>query len=745
MAVNRPTKPSATKARPASNGRTNRAAAPALPGRSEPVPCAACQAVNPPANRFCRECGLGLWEPCFNCHHLNAAVEKFCGTCGANLLEWLHEQLGRLGGEIEAAQKLKDEHRFDEALAMLRSVAALEDSRLHEFVTGASQRLELWKAEREVWRTKAQAAANEARQRIEKHDYRHAVRVLEAVPGPIRTEEVRQLLDHAQLSLHEIAVLDGELDSLSREPVSADVVRKAERLLTLCPNHREGQRLAARISTRLLKAAQAKLENCRYEDVKRVLEQVGDPLQTDALRAVRDRAWELTHLAREIQLAPLVDERLMALAARFRELAPHDRAMAEVCADLERRFRRHPRTPAQPVLVQAPPKAAAIGRPLEWATGLGRIALDPDLDPAPLLEHPGRFAVACGAALQALGETDIDVSLLPDDESLLGKAARWLTKRPARSAWGLDLGSSGLKAVKLALSGGPSEPVVMTACDVVEYEKILSQAASENQQRSLIEEAIREWLARNDSADRVCVTLPPRTVLVRQFEVPAMDPEKLDAVVEHEALRTFPLPMKDLESRYVVLDETQAASDQPARLQVAVLGVKRAMLDDWLAALRGLGLKPDAIQTDWLALHNFVAYSCFPPQEEAESDEPVHHEPLAMFDVGADTTSFLVSTPRSTWFRPGGLGVDRVTKTLVREFHVTFAQAEQWKRNPAASINSARVAAAIHPVYKDLGQEIKTALETFEQTHPGRRVQRVLVLGGGCLLHGLLRHFWSGE
>jgi type IV pilus assembly protein PilM len=286
----------------------------------------------------------------------------------------------------------------------------------------------------------------------------------------------------------------------------------------------------------------------------------------------------------------------------------------------------------------------------------------------------------------------------------------------------------------------------MEACDVVDYEKILSQAASESQQRSFIEEAIRVWLSRNDAAaDRICLTLPPRIVLARQFEMPAMDSDKLDAVVEHEALMVFPLAIRDLEWRYAVLDQTEASSDQPARLQVAVLGVKRVMLKEWLAALRSLGLKIDAVQVDWLALHNFAVYSYFPAQEEAGSEDALRPPPVAILDIGADTTGFLVSGPNSAWFRAGGLGIDQITKTLVREFHLTFAQAEQWKRDPSAADNSARLAAAIRPVFKDLREEIKTALEAYEQSHPGRRVQRILAIGGGCRLHGLLRYLWHHE
>lgn len=745
MAVNRSTKSSAASgARPTSNGRANHVNGTSPAAGSEPVRCGACRSVNPPTNKFCHDCGHRLWEPCHRCRSPNAANEKFCGACGANLFEWLQDQLARLDGEMETAEKLRDECRFDEALIMMRSIAALEDSRLQEFTARAAQRKQQWHADREAYHARAHTAEVEARQSIANHDYQRAVQVLEAVPQAIRTDGSVSLLEQARSSLRDIAKLGPEMATLARGPISAEVLGKVARLLTLRPDHREAGQLAARIANRLLEVAQARLADGRYHEVKRILEQVPEPLVTDALREIRDRASELIYLAWDIGSAPMVDECLLTLAARFCRLAPRDRDVGDKCAEIERRFQSHPRDPTRPTLVGAPlPETAAIGRPVEWATGLGRIALDPGLDTTQLLAHPGRFAVACGLALQGLVETAIGVNLLPDDEGLLTQTARWLTRRRARSAWGLDLGSSGLKAVKLTLGATPSEPVVLKACDVVEHEKSLSQAASESQQRLLVEESIRTFLARNDAAaDRFCLGLPPGVVWIRDHEMPAMDPDKLDAAMEYEAPLAFPMPIRDLQWGYEVLDEIGESPDSPGRLRVALVGAKRVVLDHWLSIVRGLGLRIDVVQSDCLALQNFSAYSYFQPAEGAGPDAARSQAPLAIFDIGADTTSFLASGPDWVWQRASGLGADRVNKALVREFRITYAQAEQWKRNPAEAANTARLFDVLRPSFEDIFQEIKTALEAFEQAHPHRRVQRILCLGGGFRLHGLFRYLW---
>jgi Tfp pilus assembly PilM family ATPase len=359
------------------------------------------------------------------------------------------------------------------------------------------------------------------------------------------------------------------------------------------------------------------------------------------------------------------------------------------------------------------------------------------------LQNPGRFAVACGAALQGLGEAAIEINLLPDEERLWQRAVRWLSQRRARSAWGLDLGSSGLKAVKLTRGEGPSDRIILTACDIVEHDKILSQAASESQQRSLIEASVGVFFAKNDcTADRICLSLPPRSVWVRQLEMPALEPAKLDSAMQYAGIGAFPIALADLEWRYAILDDTQTFSEPPGKVQVAIFGANRIVLKGWLATMRSMGLRIDVVQNDCLALHNFVSYAYFPPAAEEPSGEVSSEAPLVILDVGADATNFIVSGPDWTWFRTAGLGVDRASTALVRQFRIPFARAEQWKRSPASATNTAMFFETIQPVFEDIFQETKTELETFEQTYPQRPVQRILALGGGLRLHGLFRYLW---
>jgi hypothetical protein len=48
-------------------------------------PCARCQHSNPPAQKFCGDCGAPLAGACPACHSPNPPGQRFCGECGASL------------------------------------------------------------------------------------------------------------------------------------------------------------------------------------------------------------------------------------------------------------------------------------------------------------------------------------------------------------------------------------------------------------------------------------------------------------------------------------------------------------------------------------------------------------------------------------------------------------------------------------------------------------------------------------
>ncbi len=174
-----------------------------------------------------------------------------------------------------------------------------------------------------------------------------------------------------------------------------------------------------------------------------------------------------------------------------------------------------------------------------------------------------------------------------------------------------------------------------------------------------------------------------------------------------------------------------------------MIGVKRLTAECFLAPFSQLDVQVDVLQTDFIALHNFLAYQYFSDPEDPSPDEPA--PVVAALDVGWDVTNVVVSSPQSLWFRTCGVAGHSFTRALLSDFQLSIAKAEQLKRAPEAADRLADVYEALAPVFADFLKEVRESLAIYERVDPARPVQRVVGLGGGFAQHGLLRFLQWGR
>src|SRR5579862_9808867 len=89
---------------------------------------------------------------------------------------------------------------------------------------------------------------------------------------------------------------------------------------------------------------------------------------------------------------------------------------------------------------------------------------------------------------------------------------------------------------------------------------------------------------------RVCVLVPGSDVLLAEPDVPAKVGAKLQLLVPYALEEQL---AEDIDAQHFALGKR---AGEAARTPVAV--VSRALLDDWLATLRGAGIEPDAVYAD---------------------------------------------------------------------------------------------------------------------------------------------------
>ncbi|MBN2579877.1 MAG: pilus assembly protein PilM [Pirellulales bacterium] len=708
------------------------------------VECSRCKSANAADRNFCGQCGEPLWNTCPQCAERNHLDQRYCSHCGTAL----HAAAGRLQGRFESvwqtARRLRDQCLFDEALDSYRQLTKLGEPGIEDLVKQTNALIYQCVLERDRLRREAEEAGRRARHCLKSNDFRQAAALLASVPAALATEDLRQLREEVRQGLAEIRRLQAAVQAAQTAPLSFNLLRKLGRFLELCPGDPEACGLKSRLQKELKERIESCLAGCRYERVAELLEGIPRVFFEDSLSLLEIRARELHRLVWDLRHAPAADAVLAALARRFQQLAPHDEKNRALCRTLERRLAKHARDKRPGALPwAAPPERTALGPPVDWLRDVGRIVVAARADAADVLAAPGRFALACGLALQEVDLAPIGWNFLSCKKSFLKRLAAWNVLGKSPTAWGLDLGCSALKAVKLRrVSGSPGCRLEAGVC--IEHRKPLGQTTHEEEYRAVVGETLKAFFSRFPRGNEwICLGLSSVPFFFRQFELPPMPADKVPAAVQFEARHRFPAALKDLVWDYLVFPSLDPPSKADVPRRITIAGAKIPLLTRRLEMLAEGGLKPDVVQCGAAALYNFTAWNFFLPSQGAEASKPAAPPPpRACVDLGGETMHFVVCGPGLFWERSFPIGADRLNRLLVREFNLTFAQAEGWKRNPDAAPDFGKLSDVLQAGFADVVQSLSEAAEAYEKAYPDAPLSRYLTVGGGFLVHGLLRYLW---
>ena len=116
-----------------------------------------------------------------------------------------------------------------------------------------------------------------------------------------------------------------------------------------------------------------------------------------------------------------------------------------------------------------------------------------------------------------------------------------------------------------------------------------------------------------------------------------------------------------------------------------------------------------------------------------------------LLDIGLESTSFLVSSPRLAWFRSFGLGGESFTQALIKQFQLTREQAEELKRQPSKARRFSLFCATQEPLLVQLVSEVERSLASYNRYNDSAPVEHVYGLGGGFQTPGILRYLRWGK
>ncbi|SFJ46483.1 type IV pilus assembly protein PilM [Planctomicrobium piriforme] len=302
-----------------------------------------------------------------------------------------------------------------------------------------------------------------------------------------------------------------------------------------------------------------------------------------------------------------------------------------------------------------------------------------------------------------------------------------------RAAWGIDIGQSALKAIKLRYVAG-TDQIVAEAFDYIPFPKILSQPDAIPDE--IVPQAMETFLSRNNlKGDAVVISVPGQSALARFIQLPPVESSKLHEIVKYEARQQIPFALDDVIWDYQPLGAGAEESGFLLDAEVGLFAMKRDQIQQQLKPYQNAKVEVEIIQIAPLALYSVLSLDELKIRR-GSTGEP-GDEYYIMLDMGCDNTTLMVSNGYKIWIRNVPIGGNHFTRALTKEMKLSFAKAEHLKCNATKSPDPRAVFQALRPVFNDYVSEIQRSIGYFSSVNRSAKVMKVVGLGNGFKLAGL--------
>ncbi|MFD0481114.1 type IV pilus assembly protein PilM [Kineococcus sp. GCM10028916] len=295
---------------------------------------------------------------------------------------------------------------------------------------------------------------------------------------------------------------------------------------------------------------------------------------------------------------------------------------------------------------------------------------------------------------------------------------------PGRTAIGLDIGTSGVRAAELSYGRGG-----------ITLEKFGQVALPDGAvrdgeviDRAQVVEAIKTlWKGSGFSSKSVALGVANQRVVVRQVDLPFMPPSELKSSLPLHVQDYLPMPVDDCVLDFHVTEEV--ADENGRRLRGLLVAAARDMVVGNVDTVQAAGLRVSSVDLTSFAVLRSVA--------KASSEVATE----ALVDIGARVSNLVIhsdGTPRFVRVLLSG-GQD-VTEAISERLGVPTALAEAVKRGAETDLggqNPALVSSAVELMQEVFVDEIRSSIDYYSAANAQFPVERIVLTGGGSLLAGL--------
>jgi len=289
---------------------------------------------------------------------------------------------------------------------------------------------------------------------------------------------------------------------------------------------------------------------------------------------------------------------------------------------------------------------------------------------------------------------------------------------------GLDIGSSFIKVAELKISKKgkilKKFGVAQVPSGAIVEGRVIDKRGVANIIRTLFKsQKIKE--------KNVAISTGGHSVVIKTITTAKVPGKELHTTIHSEAEQYIPYDIDDVNIDYQILGESEFSLDQ---MNVLLVAVKKDLVAEYIDLLSLAGLTPSIIDVDTFALQNI--YEVLPDSDP----ETV----TLLVDVGASKTSLnILKGNISLMMRDNVSGTDQILEELSGQLDISIEEAENMVSagNPDQK-DSKTIAEISHHIANSWCSEICEAVDTFQTSNKEKKVEKIVLSGGGGFVEGFL-------
>ncbi len=303
-------------------------------------------------------------------------------------------------------------------------------------------------------------------------------------------------------------------------------------------------------------------------------------------------------------------------------------------------------------------------------------------------------------------------------------------KSSLQSYLGIDINPSSVKVVELKKHGNK---VALATYGFSEHfsENVSKDSAVIDPHRT--SELIKNICQKSHvSSNMALASLPTFAVFSSIININhSVNKKDMEAAINWEAKKVIPLPLQDIVLDWQMIDEaaTTPTTNGVSGHRVLLTGAPKTLIQNYVSAFKNAQLNLLSLETEIFALIRSLLGN--------------DRSSVMIVQLGSTTTNiFVVDKSVPVINRSIAVGGINITQAIAAHLNMTMAQAEQFKYDLMHNDqqgDAAKLPAMILEVISPIINEIKYILEIFGNKD-NRRIEKIILTGGGALLPGLTTH-----